>query len=437
MVESQRRRALGRARPALSGAKCLVRLAMPALIFVFAANNLYPYHLQPFAGIENEGGMVFPLANSQIDGRKNKEANKDLGRSPVPEVVSGGLGISPEENLGHGSSGERSTRWKDVSNYRPTSYILSDSTLPSWIGDYASFHARQRRRYLVAKRRQTSTSNNGNGTTVPFDDASDVKFLISHCLKRQTCGGASDRLQDMPYNLLLANRTNRVLLVIWDKPARLEHYLVPPPGGIDWTIDNRLRDFLGTEGSWNLNGNESDVEKKIVSTTRRFAVPKFREYENEEYPMSGIKEHTFTFEEHKSKIVRWATNAVNCAVELHPNSTIYVSSDNNDTVGYLLEESRFAQHYIDATTHKKHPLPIRLVARGYSDENHHLEFSNKTEGESFMGVFEDLTIMGMGRCVAHGVGGYGRLGAALSGGGCVVAHRGPNSRVCSDALARM
>ncbi|KAL7530540.1 hypothetical protein ACHAWF_003416 [Thalassiosira exigua] len=155
------------------------------------------------------------------------------------------------------------------------------------------------------------------------------------------------------------------------------------------------------------------------------------------YPVRGVDEHTFTFRKHKSQIVQWATNAVNCAAELHPNSTIYVSSDNNDTVGYLLEESHFARHYVDATRHKKHPLVVRLVARDYSDENHHVAFSRETEGDSFMGVFEDLTIMGMGRCVAHGLGGYGRLGAALSGGECAVAHRGRNSRVCSDALAKM
>lgn len=153
------------------------------------------------------------------------------------------------------------------------------------------------------------------------------------------------------------------------------------------------------------------------------------------YPHGGVKEEDFTFEKHKSKIVGWANNAVNCAAELHPNSTIYVSSDNNDTVGYLLEDSPFAKHYIDATEHKKHPLLLKLVSRDYSCENEHVAFSSNKEADGFMSVFEDLVIMGMGRCVAHGVGGYGRLGAALSGGECAVAHRGRNSKTCSDVLA--
>ena len=44
--------------------------------------------------------------------------------------------------------------------------------------------------------------------------------------------------------------------------------------------------------------------------------------------------------------------------------------------------------------------------------------------------------MGMSKYVAHGLGGYGRLGAALCGGECVIIHRGENSKVCSDALTR-
>ena len=162
------------------------------------------------------------------------------------------------------------------------------------------------------------------------------------------------------------------------------------------------------------------------------------------YPVSGINEKEFTFEKYKSKVTGWAINAVNCATELHPNSTIYVSSDNNDTVAYLLEESPFAKHYIDVTKHNaanvqpdnKKPLLVKLVARDYSKENEHVEFSNNKEADGFMSVFEDLMIMGLGKCVAHGLGGYGRLAAALSGGECVVAHRGRHSKTCSDVLAR-
>ena len=154
------------------------------------------------------------------------------------------------------------------------------------------------------------------------------------------------------------------------------------------------------------------------------------------YPRYGIDPHKkFIFQEHKSKVIEWATNAVNCALELHPNTTLYVSSDNNDTIGYLLEDSPFANHDFDATQYNTHPI-VKLVARDYSKENAHIAFSKTEDIDEFMSVFEDLMIMGMGKCVAHGLGGYGRLGAALCGGDCVVTHRGENSKVCPDALSK-
>ncbi len=132
------------------------------------------------------------------------------------------------------------------------------------------------------------------------------------------------------------------------------------------------------------------------------------------YPRYDIDPHKiFTFQEHKTKVVEWAINAVNCAGELHPNSSIYISSDNNDTIGYLMEDSPFAQHSMDATNRINHPLGLKLVARDYSKENAHIAFSKSEDIDDYMRAFEDLIIMGMGKCVAHGLGGFGRLGAAL------------------------
>lgn len=154
------------------------------------------------------------------------------------------------------------------------------------------------------------------------------------------------------------------------------------------------------------------------------------------YPASGINEKTFSFERFKDKIVGWAKNAVNCAAELHPNSTaFYVTADNNDTVGYLLQDSPFAKHYSDAIANSIEPL-VKLVARDYSSEVEHVAFSSTKEADGFMNVFEDMMILGLGKCVAHGLGGYGRLGAALSGGVCATAHRGKYSKTCVDVLEK-
>ena len=142
------------------------------------------------------------------------------------------------------------------------------------------------------------------------------------------------------------------------------------------------------------------------------------------YPVDEIKnDGGFSFQRQKSLITGWATNAVNCAAKLHPNATIYVSSDSSQTIAYLLEESHFTKNYTYATKHKKHQSVVKLVARDYSSENPHINFAKNLEPDGFMSIFEDLFIMGLGKCVAHGVGGYGRLAAALSGGECVTQHR--------------
>jgi hypothetical protein len=81
---------------------------------------------------------------------------------------------------------------------------------------------------------------------------------------------------------MLANRTNRVLLVRWEKPSKLEHYLVPPEDGIDWTVQGEMYEILREE-NWNLRGKEENPKLRIVSTIRRdSAAPRFRQYENDE-----------------------------------------------------------------------------------------------------------------------------------------------------------
>ena len=41
-------------------------------------------------------------------------------------------------------------------------------------------------------------------------------------------------MRPLPYYILLAKLTNRVLLIKWSKPHDLSEFLVPPKGGLDW-----------------------------------------------------------------------------------------------------------------------------------------------------------------------------------------------------------
>ena len=171
----------------------------------------------------------------------------------------------PKSSMGdiNTNDGTMSQRDRIMQHYRTPAQILQSPVLPEWVKQYTAWHKTQRQRYLEAIR---------TNSTPP----SDIRFLISRCLAHDHCGGASDRLQDMPYNIMLANQTQRILLIKWEKPAALEHYLVPPTDGIDWTISD---DMFEKGENWHLKGKEGGADK-IVSTIRRdSAAPIFRAYE--------------------------------------------------------------------------------------------------------------------------------------------------------------
>jgi len=55
------------------------------------------------------------------------------------------------------------------------------------------------------------------------------------------CGGLHDRLGQLPWDIYLAMRLKRVLLISWQRPRALENFLLPPEANkdtlvIDWTI---------------------------------------------------------------------------------------------------------------------------------------------------------------------------------------------------------
>jgi hypothetical protein len=77
------------------------------------------------------------------------------------------------------------------------------------------------------------------------------RYLILRCLREEgPCGGASDRLGPLPYLLLLANRTNRLLFIYWTHPAPLEEFLVPPAGGMNWTLPGAVNFTNWTTVDW-------------------------------------------------------------------------------------------------------------------------------------------------------------------------------------------
>jgi hypothetical protein len=102
----------------------------------------------------------------------------------------------------------------------------NSTVLPAWFKDYVALHREQR-------------------LALNETNWEDQRYLIMRCLDIDTkCGGASDRLQSIPAMLALANKTRRIFFIKWSRPAPLQEFLVPPKGGLDWTIPEWLDEHL-------------------------------------------------------------------------------------------------------------------------------------------------------------------------------------------------
>jgi hypothetical protein len=84
------------------------------------------------------------------------------------------------------------------------------SQLPQWIQNYLAWH--------------NAMISQFPGTQL-LTDPNAPKLLVRVCLG--LCGGLHDRLGQLPWDLYLANQTQRLLLLRWERPRPLENFLVP------------------------------------------------------------------------------------------------------------------------------------------------------------------------------------------------------------------
>ena len=100
---------------------------------------------------------------------------------------------------------------------------------------------------------------------------------------------------------------------------------------------------------------------------------------------------------HKRHLIQ---NAIDCVVHISGNKNlpIYFTSDNAESVSYLLNDSPYS--------HKNNP-PVKVV--GVEDFNRiNLDFKYnvfKGQPKDFYSIFVDLLMFANSKCVSHGVGG--------------------------------
>mmetsp|Transcript_54109 Transcript_54109/g.60410 ORF Transcript_54109/g.60410 Transcript_54109/m.60410 type:complete len:724 (-) Transcript_54109:9-2180(-) len=112
-----------------------------------------------------------------------------------------------DDNKTNESRSHRRSTFNHNNNSNNSNVVL----YPYWIIQYVEWHQEQRRKFPGEEL---------------FTNPKAPKLLVRTCLG--LCGGLHDRLGQLPWDLYLANKLNRVLLIAWQRPKSLEHFLIPP-----------------------------------------------------------------------------------------------------------------------------------------------------------------------------------------------------------------
>ncbi|GKZ00603.1 hypothetical protein MPSEU_001012500 [Mayamaea pseudoterrestris] len=319
------------------------------------------------------------------------------------------------DELGQNLTPLTSMRTTKSSSHATLAFNDTNFTLPPWAQTYFEWHAEQR---LL----MSPTSNH--------------RYLIYTCLQSDaSCGGLSDRIKSLPYFIYVAAKTKRVYLIHWNRPCRLEEFLLPPMNGLDWTtpdcilhyvsslnhpiVTGRLQDQHGGSDYYNAQVGPGEGSRAFRRSFRSlffkcfaptpplasaidramhqlqlapgdYAAAHFRAKYNEAHPLSD------------TLVKALARNVINCASHLRRtiDEPIFFASDSQLAVQSAVE-------YRDST----HRLII--VSPTYN-EPLHLDKATSGNPSDYYNVFVDLFVLSNAHCIAHGQGGYGRLAVLLS-----------------------
>jgi hypothetical protein len=340
-----------------------------------------------------------------------------------------------------------------ISGERENKNLWDDSDqIPPWMKRYFDWH-RSERSKLTSKNWESK------------------RYLILRCLRTDAmCGGASDRLSALPYILMIANQTNRLLFIHWSRPAPLEEFLVPPLGGMNWTIPDAVNFTMrGVRGrvldkranatyvvSEPINAYWAATTRTVVEARTKGTASTFGDSLSAVYDASrdSIKEASFeqvfsdmwrvlfeptppvaamiqrTLEQHgleshkyvsahiRAQHMRNTTgdteaikNALHCAVYLQPNAPVYVASDSADVARFGMEYGRRVLNRTLVAVVRDEP-PLHLD-RG---RNFYFESSDwaRHPASAYYDTFVDLYLLSYGICKTFGMGGYGRWATMIS-----------------------
>jgi hypothetical protein len=235
-------------------------------------------------------------------------------------------------------------------------------------------------------------------------------------------------------------------MIRWDCPCRLEEFLEPTAtfnwSVPDWmstqldTFADRTRDVKAVKSQYTLveglmqdhNGGYSQYDQLINGTDTQDTYGKiyhdlFRTIFQPSPPIAKLVNeqlkglvpgqysvgHFRAFYKLKKpaseeELEKGAIRAVNCASQLHPGVPIYFASESSFAMKAAQDYGRQLNHTIVINESTDDPLHLENECRG----------NVKRKISDYYQTFVDLLVMGNGRCVAHGQGGFGAFASLLS-----------------------
>ena len=298
--------------------------------------------------------------------------------------------------------------------------------LPEWVKEYFSWHNQE-----IAKLNK--------------DNWQQSNFMILQCVREDPhCGGTSDRLKPIPLLLFMAYRYKRIFLIWWTRPYRLEEFLVP--NAINWTVPEYLPLSDGKQNG-KMVAKSQNLKMFSAKKSMTFVRARMQTYDGGQFLYENITDSTYDEVYHDlfrllfdpspaiasilrqemteaglvpgeyavahyrafyaraarnpETIANYAINAANCASKLRPGGPIYFASDSLHALATVRNYSK-EHNYKIATIENQEPL--HLDKAGNWSEHHPSDFYS---------IFVDLYLMGMGRCLTFGQGGFGRFGLLL------------------------
>ena len=423
---------------------CLALLQLGVVVLVQTSET---FHRQMNTQLTSVSTILSLRLDEFVGNKPNLSATTTTATTTIPTInISNGFnksnGTLPQKVL----NGSQPTTKANASQDSQPVFVyqhIPDKTdvwedsdiLPLWIKDYFAWHKKQRSQ-LTQQNWQTQ------------------KYLVMRCLDiDERCGGTADRIKSVPFILYWAARTERLLLIHWKRPCRLEEFLLPPRGGVDWTVPDWLQQHV-LRGGFLAN---TDAFPRLLKQGHQTVVrSRYQSYSAGSIPYNEILGQP-TFEQvfrdvwrsfftpsppvaqrikqalqtlHLSPgdyaavhlralyavktrraqlIHEWAENAVACGTNLRPGGPLYFASDSKEATDHV--QTWMKQKNNNNNTNKTTPTRVALITRDY--EPLHVEKTpnwRDRQPSEYYDTFVDLYLLGLSRCLSFNVGGYGQWG---------------------------